>query len=146
MTLPEASMLAGIPKGPSNYSPLDNFEKAKSRQRVVLQAMKNKNYISEQNIAEALRTSLALKGEHGTVTNKTAPYFQDAVKQALKSQLHLDDRMIELGGLKVYTTLDETQQDAAEKFSPISYPSLQDPSLDSGDGSGHRGGPCTGRR
>ncbi|WHY97548.1 transglycosylase domain-containing protein [Peribacillus simplex] len=115
LTLPEASMLAGIPKGPSNYSPLDNFEKAKSRQKVVLQAMKNKNYISGKNITEALRTSLTLKGEHGTVTNKTAPYFQDAVKQALKSQLHLDDRTIELGGLRVYTTLDETQQDAAEE-------------------------------
>jgi membrane peptidoglycan carboxypeptidase len=122
LTLPEASMLAGIPKGPSNYSPLDNFEKAKSRQKVVLQSMKSKNYVSEKDIAEALRTSLTLKGEHGTVTKKTAPYFQDAVKQALKSQLHLDDRTIELGGLKVYTTLDETQQDAAEEVLSSTIP------------------------
>ncbi|MFB7637456.1 transglycosylase domain-containing protein [Peribacillus butanolivorans] len=115
LTLSEASMLAGIPKGPSNYSPLDNLEKAKSRQQIVLRAMKNKNYISEANMDKALQTALTLKGEHGTVTNKTAPYFQDAVKQALKSQLHIDDRTIELGGLKVYTTLDEKQQDIAEE-------------------------------
>lgn len=122
LTLAEASMLAGIPKGPSNYSPLDDLEKAKSRQKVVLQAMKNKSYISERKITEALQDPLTLKGEHGTVTNKTAPYFQDAVKQALKSQLHLDDRTIELGGLKVFTTLDEAQQAVAEDVVSTTIP------------------------
>lgn len=115
LTLPEASMLAGIPKGPSNYSPLDNLDKAKSRQKVVLQAMGTKKYISEVDKEEAIQAPLSLKGSHGTVTKKMAPYFQDAVKQALKTQLHLDDRTIELGGLKVYTTLDENQQHIAEK-------------------------------
>ncbi|MFJ7639618.1 transglycosylase domain-containing protein [Peribacillus sp. NPDC097264] len=115
LTLPEASMLAGIPKGPSNYSPLDNLDKAKSRQKVVLHAMQTKDYISKADTDEALQASLSLNGEHGTVTKKMAPYFQDAVKQALKTQLHLDDRTIELGGLKVYTTLDENQQRIAEE-------------------------------
>ena len=44
-----------------------------------------------------------------------APYFQDAVKKALKNQLHLDDRTIELGGLKVFTTLNVKQQETAEE-------------------------------
>ena len=39
-----------------------------------------------------------------------APYFQDAVKQVLKTKLQMDERMIELGGLRVYTTLNEKQQ------------------------------------
>ena len=58
LTLPEASMLAGIPKGPSNYSPLDNLEKAKSRQKVVLQAMGTKEYISEADKEEAIQAPL----------------------------------------------------------------------------------------
>ena len=82
LTLSEASMLAGIPKGPSNYSPLDNFEKAKSRQQIVLQAMKNKNYISEANMEKALQTALTLKGEHGTVTKK-----QPLISRMLLSRL-----------------------------------------------------------
>lgn len=115
LTLPEAGMLAGIPKGPSNYSPLDNLEKAKTRQKVVLHAMTTKDYISQAEMDDAIQESLSLKGSHGTVTQKMAPYFQDAVKQALKKQLHIDDRTIELGGLKVYTTLDENQQHIAEQ-------------------------------
>ncbi|PMY01338.1 monofunctional biosynthetic peptidoglycan transglycosylase, partial [Pseudomonas sp. MPR-R5A] len=38
------------------------------------------------------------------------------VKAALKSQLKLDDRTIELGGLKIHTTLDMNKQAAAEKI------------------------------
>ncbi len=48
-------------------------------------------------------------------TNKIAPYFQDAVKQALKTKLQMDERTIELGGLRVYTTLNEQQQVLAEE-------------------------------
>ena len=44
-----------------------------------------------------------------------APYFQDAVKQVLKTQLQMDERTIELGGLRVYTTLNEQQQALAEE-------------------------------
>ena len=43
-----------------------------------------------------------------------APYFQDAVRQALKTELQLDERTLALGGLKVYTTLDLKQQKIAE--------------------------------
>ena len=43
-----------------------------------------------------------------------APYFQDAVRQALKTELHLDERTLALGGLNVYTTLDLKQQKIAE--------------------------------
>ena len=48
LNLSEASMLAGIPKGPSNYSPLDNLEKAKSRATNCPASHENKNYIQKQ--------------------------------------------------------------------------------------------------
>lgn len=115
LSLAEASMLAGIPKGPTNYSPLVNLEKAKKRQQVVLKAMVNKDYISKIEYEKALKTPLSFKGEHNLVTKKIAPYFQDAVKQELQTQLHIDERTIELGGLRVYTTLNEKQQELAEK-------------------------------
>jgi membrane peptidoglycan carboxypeptidase len=57
---------------------------------------------------------LTIVGSHNKQKVKVAPYFQDAVRNALKNQLHLDDRTIALGGLKVYTTLNRKQQEAAE--------------------------------
>ena len=114
LTLAEASMLAGIPKGPGIYSPLANMEKAKRRQAIILQTMVDNRYINKKAAQTAALKPLTLVGEHKTQKVKIAPYFQDAVKNALKNQLHLDDRTIALGGLKVYTTLNLKQQKAAE--------------------------------
>ena len=61
-----------------------------------------------------IQTPLSFKGEHPITTNQIAPYFQDAVKQVLTTQLQMDERTIELGGLRVYTTLNEKQQALAE--------------------------------
>lgn len=115
LTLSEASMLAGIPKGPGIYSPLASMEKAKRRQAIILQTMVKNGYITEKSAQSAAVKSLTLVGEHATQRDKVAPYFQDAVKNALKNQLHLDDRTIALGGLKVFTSLNVKQQEAAER-------------------------------
>ncbi|MDR6120943.1 1A family penicillin-binding protein [Bacillus sp. SLBN-46] len=115
LTLAEASMLAGIPKGPGLYSPLASMERAKNRQHIILQSMVKNKYISKNTAKTAAAQPLTLVGVHTTQKVKVAPYFQDAVKNALKNQLHLDDRTIALGGLKVYTTLNLHQQEAAER-------------------------------
>jgi penicillin-binding protein 2D len=114
LSLAEASILAGIPKGPSLYSPLENFENAKKRQKIVLTSMTATSDIKKEEASAAAQSSLTFTGKHIITQEETAPYFQDAVKQALKTQLQLDDRTIELGGLKVYTTLNEKQQTIAE--------------------------------
>ncbi|ULT56942.1 PBP1A family penicillin-binding protein [Neobacillus drentensis] len=114
LTLAEASMLAGIPKGPGIYSPLANIGKAKTRQAVILKTMVENGYITKKAAQAAAAAPLRLEGVHSTHKVKVAPYFQDAVRNALKNQLHLDDRTIALGGLKVYTTLNLKQQEAAE--------------------------------
>ena len=115
LTLAEASMLAGIPKGPGYYSPLVSIKNAKHRQSIILMTMVKNGYIKESQAKAAAQKSLAFVAAHPHQQVKVAPYFQDAVKIALKNQLHLDDRTIALGGLKVYTTLDLKQQEAAEK-------------------------------
>lgn len=115
LTLAESAMLAGIPKGPSAYSPLASFEKAKQRQKLILTSMVGNQYITKKEMANAFNEELTFVGEHQYYVNTIAPYFQDAVKAVLKSQLDLDERMIELGGLRVYTTLDRQKQEIAEK-------------------------------
>jgi len=116
LTLGEASMLAGIPKGPSYYSPLTNEERANSRQQTILTAMETKGYIDQEEAKAAAAEKLTLVGKHPTESLGKAPYFQDAVQNELKYSLNLDERTIKLGGLKVYTTLDMKQQELAEEM------------------------------
>ncbi len=115
LTLAEASMLSGIPKGPSIYSPLANQVKAKNRQEVILSAMAENEKITDQERVLAKEKALTIVGEHQHSALLTAPYFQDAVRQILKNHLQIDERTMELGGLKVYTTLDREKQKIAEE-------------------------------
>ncbi|KAB7670616.1 transglycosylase domain-containing protein [Bacillus sp. B1-b2] len=115
LTLSEASMLAGIPKGPSVYSPFFSSKNALERQDIILQTLLQNGYIDEQKKEEAIQEELTYVGKFPNANTEIAPYFQDTVKSILKDQLQLDDRTIQLGGLKVYTTLDTEQQKIAEK-------------------------------
>ncbi|MFT8321727.1 MAG: PBP1A family penicillin-binding protein [Bacillus sp. (in: firmicutes)] len=115
LTLGEATMLAGIPKGPSSYSPFVSLENAKKRQQIILQSLIKNGYISKNQYKLALNEHLTYIGKFPISNVKTAPYFQDAVKNILKNQLHIDDRTIALGGLRVFTTLNTNQQKIAEK-------------------------------
>lgn len=115
LTLAEAAMLAGIPKGPTYYSPLASFEKAKQRQRIILNSMVQNKLITKAEAEAAYKEELNIVGEHPAVREKTAPYFLDAVKNAMKYELNIDEKTIELGGLRIYTTLDVKLQEAAEK-------------------------------
>ncbi len=110
----EAAMLAGIPKGPSHYSPFISMEKAKNRQAVVLSTMARADYITKEQAKQLQNVAITLNGKHEQPED-IAPYFVDAVQQALKTQLGLDEATIALGGLKVYTTLDTNAQKNAEE-------------------------------
>lgn len=115
LTLGEAAMLAGIPKGPGIYSPVESFDRAKGRQLLILNAMATAGEISHSEAERAAEERLDIIGKHPHHQAETAPYFYDEVKKALKDKAGLDDRAIALGGLKVYTTLDTKQQKIAEK-------------------------------
>ena len=115
LSLAESSMLAGVPKGPGLYSPLESLENAAKRQALILNSMVENGYIQKDTAQKTKETPLTIVGKHPHKTVEAAPYFQDAVKNALKNQLKLDERTIALGGLKVYTTLNLKQQEAAEK-------------------------------
>lgn len=115
LDLAEASMLAGIPKGPSIYSPLANMDRAKDRQQLILNIMVQDGVIEEKEAEAASNKQLAILGKHQHSVLKTAPYFQDAVKSTLRNILALDEKTIELGGLRVFTTVNTKQQELAEK-------------------------------
>ena len=106
LTLAEATILAGIPKAPSYYSPITNQENALNRQKVVLNSMINNNYITKENKEEALREKLVYYGALSTDKLKTLMYFQNAVMDELKSIKNLPSSFLDIDGIKIYTTLD----------------------------------------
>ena len=112
LTLEEASMLAGIPQSPSNYSPVKNYELSRERQKIVLLMMKNNKVITEEEYNNAINTELTIVGKSEEKELKSIGYFRDAVLNELNTLTDIPKSTIETGGLKIYTTLDiEAQKD-----------------------------------
>lgn len=115
LNLAEASILAGIPKSPSNYSPISNRDNAKRRQRAVLDSMVNNKYISESEADSAYGVNLSYIGTPGGNNVSSLMYFQDAVTQELKSIKSIPSSFLDTNGLKIYTTLNMDYQKILDK-------------------------------
>ncbi len=115
LNLAEASMLVGIPKSPSNYSPLINLDLAKKRQEMVLSLMLDNNKISKKEKEEALNQELSFYGQKNMNNSSTLMYYKDAVINELKSIDSIPSSYIDNHGLKIYTNLDLNAQNELEK-------------------------------
>lgn len=115
LTLAESSLLVGIPKSPSNYSPLINYNLAKKRQKIILNGMVKNGYITEQEMNSAYNEELIIIGKKATINSDTILYFQDAVLNELKTINSIPSSFLDTGGLKIYTTLNMEAQTALEK-------------------------------
>lgn len=115
LTLAESAMLAGIPKGPKYYSPHNDMKNAKDRQKTILQAMVDCGYITREQADEAYGQILSFQPLQQKSNTVTAPYFRDYVKNVAVDTLGIEERLLEQGGLTIYTTLDLHAQQAAEE-------------------------------
>lgn len=114
LSLAEASILAGIPKSPNNYSPLNDEAAAKKRQKEILKAMVNNKIISEQTMNETLEVKLTYYGKKENLNLSTLMYYQDAVIRELQSLKIVSEDTIRQEGLKIYTNLDIEAQTSLE--------------------------------
>lgn len=112
LVLPESALLAGLPQAPARYSPVLNFERAKARQKYVLERMYEEEYITHQQLIEALGADLNIQTKTESTFAK-APYFTEHVRRYLVNKYGKD--LLYSGGLRVYTTLDLKMQAAAKK-------------------------------
>jgi len=114
LNLAEASMLAGIPQSPSNYSPLVNEEKAKNRQQIVLHSMYRNGRITKEEMDNAYNYPLTYIGESNQSILENVLYFRDAVLSELEDINMIPKTLLSSGGLRIYTTLDVKAQEALE--------------------------------
>ena len=94
LTLAEAAMLTGIPKSPSNYSPLINLEKATQRQQRILNNMYQNKVITKEEYDQALNETLTFIGEKNSNELTTVMYYQDAVLKELQSLKEIPDTFL----------------------------------------------------
>ena len=115
LTLAEASILAGVPKSPSNYSPLTHFEVAKKRQINILYMMYKNGYINEDEYENAKNEELVIIGKKSEEVTSSVNYYQDAVMRELKTLPGIPSSLIDTGGLKIYTNLNMDAQRKLEE-------------------------------
>ena len=111
LTLPEAALLAALPKGPEAYSPLKYPERALRRRNLVISEMLDDGKITQQQADVAKGAPLGLNLE--APANTVAPYFVEEVRRQLEKQYGAEQ--VHGAGLRVYTTLDLDLQQVANK-------------------------------
>ncbi len=111
LTLAEAALLAGLPKGPEAYSPIRHPEKALRRRNLVLDAMLQDGKLTSAQVEAAKAVPLGLHVE--VPANSVAPYFVEELRRQLERQYGAE--VVHGAGLRVYTTLDLDLQLVANK-------------------------------
>lgn len=114
LTLPEAALLAAIPKGPSYYSPYVHFDNAKKRQELILTNLYKGGKLSKQELSKAKQEPIELASQNSRTKKDIAPYFQDLVMKEASQKIDMDKEEIKSGGLHIYTTLDLPKQQNLE--------------------------------
>lgn len=114
LALEESALLAGLLKAPSIYSPLNDKQKSLERRNLVLELMKEQNYISSADYEKAIVKPIVLKqGSLSELSGQYAPYVDYVIEEAI-NHLGFTEEQILNGGLQIYTQMDPLVQKAAE--------------------------------
>lgn len=107
LTEAECALLAGIPKAPTNYNPLEKFAAASSRKNLILKRMMELKMITPGREKQIRKLSIAV------VRQGEAPYYVSHIRKKLVERYGAE--IIERGGLDVITAMDLKLQRLAER-------------------------------
>ena len=108
LSLEEVAYLAALPKGPNNYHPIKQRERAIERRNWVLGQMFGNGYISETELKTAQAKPLEVNPRPFGAQMFAAESFAEEVRREL-TDLYGKDKVVK-GGLSVRTTLDPKLQ------------------------------------
>ena len=109
ISLSDAAIIAGIPRGPSIFNPITSPEAAKQRRAYVLRRMRELGFISDEERRQALTVPVDGR-RHGPEQQLDAPYVAEMVRAEMIRRFGL---AAYTAGLKVTTTIDSRLQRAA---------------------------------
>jgi penicillin-binding protein 1A len=111
LTLDEAAILAGLPKAPNSYSPINSPERAMKRRNLVINNMLEDGKITADQALKAKEAPFKLTFQSDP--NSLAPYFVEEIRRYLEKKFGTDE--VHEGGLRVYTTLNMDLQRTANQ-------------------------------
>ncbi len=112
LTLAQMAMIAGLPKAPSKYNPINRPKRAKKRRDYILKKMYEQKYISQSEYSQGIKAPITAK-VHRTETQTYAPYMAEMARADAIKRYGVNN--IYKLGLNIYTTLDSKEQDLAIK-------------------------------
>ncbi len=111
LNLNQCALIAGMPKSPSRYSPLNNINMAKKRRNIVLLQMMQDKIITKIMYDNEVKQPVITVCREDVY--KKAPFFVDIVKKQTETALGFS--MLYKGGIKIHTTLSYKYQKIAEQ-------------------------------
>jgi 1A family penicillin-binding protein len=111
LSVPEATLIAGLPQSPTVLDPLTNLKGAKARQQVTLNLMVKYGFLTLAQARAAYRAPLAFKSQ---TTDLVAPHFVFYVRKLLEERYGPD--VLYRGGLRIVTSIDLHWQAEAQRI------------------------------
>jgi len=108
----EMATLAAMPKGPSKYNPLRNPDLSMQRRAVVLNLMAEQGYITAE---EAEQAKKVVYDYEPPKKKQNYQNFMDYVMNEAEDVTGLSEDDLNIGGYKIYTTMDANAQKVLEK-------------------------------
>lgn len=111
LTVAEAAYLAALPKGPNNYHPVKNYDRALSRRNWVIGRMAIEGYITDEEAELAKQQPLEMHEDTSEIIE--APYFSEEVRRELEARY--GEKSLYQGGLAVKTSINTEFQTIAQE-------------------------------
>lgn len=108
--LSEAATLAAMLKAPSNYNPIDHYDRAIERRNVVLSLMVDTETITEQEAESIQQTELTVTDGYTNEDGYRYPYYFDAVINEAVYEYDIPEEDLLNNGYTIYTNLNQTYQ------------------------------------
>lgn len=115
LSLEESLILAGIPKNPSNYNPVSNYDNSINRAKVILKYMIKNKKITKERSKDLFKDKVFIYGQNEKENLNMLMYYQDAVLKELNNEIQIPKEIIGKKGIKIYTNLDLEVQKELEK-------------------------------
>jgi penicillin-binding protein 1A len=113
LTVAEAAYLAALPKGPSNYNPYKDTDRAIERRNWVIDQMVENGYVTREEGDKAKTEGLNVKPRRSGTYLFAGEYFTEEVRREIIARY--GENALYEGGLSVRTTLDPKLQVMARK-------------------------------
>ena len=113
LTINEAAYLAALPKGPNNYHPYRQTQKALDRRNEIIGLMAQNGYITKEEGEAARKMPLGVNPRVAFANAANANYFTEEVRREITERY--GEKKLYEGGLSVRATLDPKMQAWARK-------------------------------